>query len=557
MEPTEIQKAIINHEGNTVVLASPGSGKTFVISEMIKRIIQKDEMRSYQGVIAISYTRKASSNLKSRTTSGDIQQKNSFFGTIDNFCLTQIIEYFGNFIFGRPSKRLEITSLKDLGEEGSEPYKWITSEHPDYINIQPAQLESIVSLFSQGRILVESLELLALHIIRNCQACRNYLKARFKYIFIDEFQDADTYTNDIFLDLVNMGLVGIAVGDDNQSIFGFAHKDNKYIRSLRDNPQFKSFTLNENFRCAPSIINYSNRLLDPNSEILETEDNSMFLIRVQGAEESIAEFINNKLNSICNKWNVTENCKVAILVKNIRTQTIIDEHLSIPHRIVKTTELDEDLNSRSRLFTYLLRYYFDDSMPFMSVVDEFVDYNTLTNHEKKCLYNAGQEVRSFDGNYEILPDTFKRIADILLPKVDDGSSISKLKTVLSNDDDLNSYKPMNANEVQLMTLHKSKGLEFDIVFHLNVCEWELPSKRIVNNDFHQQEYINMEQDLDLHYVGITRAKKACFLIRSLQRRNAKGELKLAEDSEFLTLEGIHTLRQEIDYANGEMRWHEM
>jgi len=67
----------------------------------------------------------------------------------------------------------------------------------------------------------------------------------------------------------------------------------------------------------------------------------------------------------------------------------------------------------------------------------------------------------------------------------------------------------------------------------------------------------MEQDLDLHYVGITRAKKACFLIRSLQRRNAKGELKLAEDSEFLTLEGIHTLRQEIDYANGEMRWHEM
>ena len=44
---------------------------------------QKDEMRSYQGVIAISYTRKASSNLKSRTTSGDIQQKNSFFGTID------------------------------------------------------------------------------------------------------------------------------------------------------------------------------------------------------------------------------------------------------------------------------------------------------------------------------------------------------------------------------------------------------------------------------------------------------------------------------------------
>lgn len=557
MEPTEIQKAIISHEGNTVVLASPGSGKTFVLSEMIKRIIKKDEMQLYHGVIAISYTRKASSNLKNRTISEGSSQKNSFFGTIDNFCFTQIIEYFGNYILGHPTKSLEIISLRNLTEEEYEQYKWISLEHPDYVNLQSDQLELISSLFLQGKILVESLELLSLHILRNCKACRNYLKARFKYIFIDEFQDADTYTNDIFLDLVKMGMVGIAVGDDNQSIFGFAHKDNKYIRSLKDNPQFTSFTLNQNFRCAVPIINYSNRLLGPNSEVLETKDNSMFLIRVQGAEESIAEFIDNKLNSICARWEVSAKCKVAILVKNNRTQEIINDALSTPHRIVRTTDLDEDLNPRSRLFTYLLRYYFDASMPLMSIIDEFVDYDKLLNNEKKCLYGAGQEIRLLGEKHETLPDIFKKIADILLPKVEEGFSISKLKTVLSNEDDLNSYKPMNANEVQLMTLHKSKGLEFDIVFHLNVCEWELPSKRIVNNDFHQQEYINMEQDLDLHYVGITRAKKACFLIRSLQRRNAKGELKLAEDSEFLTLEGIHTLRQEIDYANGEMRWHEM
>lgn len=557
MEPTDIQKAIINHEGNTVVLASPGSGKTFVISEMIKRIIQKDEMRSYQGVIAISYTRKASSNLKSRTTSGDIQQKNSFFGTIDNFCLTQIIEYFGNYIFGRPSKRLEITSLKDLGEEGSEPYKWITSEHPDYINIQPAQLESIVSLFSQGRILVESLELLALHIIRNCQACRNYLKARFKYIFIDEFQDADTYTNDIFLDLVNMGLVGIAVGDDNQSIFRFAHKDNKYIRSLRDNPQFKSFTLNQNFRCAVPIINYSNRLLDPNSEVLETKDNSMFLIRVQGAEESIAEFIDNKLNSICARWEVSAKCKVAILVKNNRTQEIINDALSTPHRIVRTTDLDEDLNPRSRLFTYLLRYYFDVSMPLMSIIDEFVDYDKLLNNEKKCLYGAGQEIRLLGEKHETLPDIFKKIADILLPKVEEGFSISKLKSVLSNEEDLNSYKPVDVKEVQLMTIHKSKGLEFDVVFHLNVNEWELPSKRIEGNDFDHPVYLNKEQDLDLHFVGITRAKKACILVRSSQRRNIHGALRSAADSEFLTLNDVDHLRQEFDYIDGKMHRHKV
>lgn len=37
MVPTDIQRKIINNPGNTVVLASPGSGKTFVMSEKIKR----------------------------------------------------------------------------------------------------------------------------------------------------------------------------------------------------------------------------------------------------------------------------------------------------------------------------------------------------------------------------------------------------------------------------------------------------------------------------------------------------------------------------------------
>lgn len=64
MEPTDIQKDIIDFEGNIVVLASPGSGKTFVLSEKIRRVLDDDSLLDYQGVIAISYTRKASANLK-------------------------------------------------------------------------------------------------------------------------------------------------------------------------------------------------------------------------------------------------------------------------------------------------------------------------------------------------------------------------------------------------------------------------------------------------------------------------------------------------------------
>ena len=545
MEPTDIRRTIINHEGNAVVLASPGSGKTFVISEMIRRVIKKDDILSYQGVIAISYTRKASSNLKSRTIREGTPLKNSFFGTIDNFCFTQIVDCFGNYVFGHPKKKLEIISLNELPAEEQKIYKWIKDEHPDYANVQSGQLESIASLFLQGIILVEGLELLALHIIKNSIACRNYLKARFRYIFIDEFQDADTYTNDIFLSLIDLGILGVAVGDANQSIFGFAHKSSKYICKLTKNSVFSSFTLNHNFRSSASIINYSHRLLNPRSKLLESEKNTLFFIRVKGDESSIAKFIDSKLTSICNKWGVSENCNIAILVKNSRTQTIINENLTTPHRLVKTTILDEDLNPKSRLYTYLLRFYFDSAMSFFSIIDEFVYYDTMPDYKKLGLQKLFQELRTMNiEDHEAIIEVFRKIANAIMPKIEDDSSITKLKSILSSDKDLDSYKPLNSNEIQLMTLHKSKGLEFDVVFHLNVCEWELPTK------IPPATYVDWKQDLGLHYVGITRARKVCFLVRGTKRTSSAGTPVNANDSEFIAINNLQVLRKEYSYNDG-------
>ena len=53
MEPTPIQRNIIQEEGNTVVLAMPGSGKTFVLSEKIRRILESNILKDYQGLILV------------------------------------------------------------------------------------------------------------------------------------------------------------------------------------------------------------------------------------------------------------------------------------------------------------------------------------------------------------------------------------------------------------------------------------------------------------------------------------------------------------------------
>lgn len=549
MVPTDIQKKIIQCEGNIVVLASPGSGKTFVLSEKIRRVLKENIALDYQGVIAISYTRKASANLKKRTLGDGMQSKNSFFGTIDNFCLTQIIETFGYYTLGRASKDIEVKGLNELDNSRKKLFEWIDEIHPDYADIDATQFEDLKSLFCQGYVLVESLELLALYIVKNSPACRKYLQARYKYVFIDEFQDADTYTNELFLMLLELGLKGIVVGDVNQSIFGFAHKNSEYLKSLEIKTDITSFTLSDNFRCSMPIINYSNRLLDENSNILDTDKEGMYLVRVNGSEYSIAEYIDNEIESVKSEWNVSDNSEIAILVKNERTQKIIDESLENPHRLVKTTSLDMDLNPKSRLYTLLLRYYFDDSVSFMSVLDEYVEYEALTLYERNKLHEESLVIKTIDEiEVDQLSSHFKTIADILLPKIQDGTSLQKLNRILNNEKDLESYKPLSSYEIQIMTLHKSKGLEFDIVFHLNMSDWELPYKQIEHGDFNNPQYPNWEQDINLHYVGITRARKACYLVRGTQRTNSNDCLRNARDSEFLSLHGLDFLRKDIWYG---------
>lgn len=63
-EPTNEQKAILNYNGNTVVTANPGSGKTYTVVEKIGKVLH--DLPSYKGIIAISFTNKASDELKKR-----------------------------------------------------------------------------------------------------------------------------------------------------------------------------------------------------------------------------------------------------------------------------------------------------------------------------------------------------------------------------------------------------------------------------------------------------------------------------------------------------------
>lgn len=547
MKPTEQQKLILDYDGNSVVIAAPGSGKTFVISEKIKGNLKN--LLEHQGVIAISYTNKASTELKNRSLSNGENPMSSFFGTIDKFNLSEIIIPFAKHLFGIPKIQIKITKLSSLPKDESENFEWF-NRNLTLEKLSEANINLLKSYFLNGIIFIETIGVMANYVYTNSIACQNYIRARYKYIYIDEYQDSGFEQHQIFQKIKFLNIKAIAVGDLNQSIYAFSGKDAKFLEELTKDETFKYFKLDKNHRCHPSIINYSNYLLNPKTELISTEQNLVFFSRVEGNEQAIANWLEKKIKVVEEAFNIEKRNQIAILTRTTRTGEIINAELKEPHKLSVSNELDKNLNVWSSIFSNLLYFGYDKNFKFIDVIEVFTSYDNFNNSDLEKLKNAKEKIEkifsALEFNKDELITEFINVAKVIAPNSKSQESIDLLKSVLDNSIELKSYEPTNENEVNILTLHKSKGLEYDFVFHLDLYEWVFPNKQPgKNNDFKNPVYGDWIQDLNLHYVGITRARKGCWLVSSTQRTNNEGVLKTGKDSEFIWKDKIEELRYKI------------
>jgi superfamily I DNA/RNA helicase len=535
LEPTKEQRPAIEYPRSLVAIAKPGSGKTFVLARKIQSILQS--LPSYKGVIAISFTNKASDELKHRSAGKGIDLKASFFGTIDRFCFSEIIVPFLPHIWGRPSSEIDISRLRDLNEE--ERLEFDALDH-DVLTLEV--LESLVpqlkARFLKGQLFLDTAGTLALYTIINSVACQRYLQVRYTHIIIDEYQDSGLVQHDLFIKLHSLGLVAIAVGDADQSIYGFSNKDSKYLLGLASNPDFKTFPITLNHRCHPSITNYSLRFLDAHSSLLETDKLCVYYKACVGNVDAIAKWIDEVLPKFMAEFGVQLHKYVGILVRGNLTGALVNTALTTKHRLVHPHPLEENISLWGGIFSELLRYHFDTQNTVQAIIDRHSFQ--LTAREVAEARKAIKSIRTcLDGE---LYSQMEGVASILLPNANKEAPIALLRA--STIDDLKRcFGSAEDDEVQIMTIHKSKGLEFDIVFHLDLHEWVLPAKRPGdNNDFDHPVYPSLDQDRNLHYVGVTRARKLCFLCTSTRRTNHQQQEKAGKPSEFFYGNGLEALR---------------
>jgi superfamily I DNA/RNA helicase len=442
----EQSKIINSSEGRILVSAGPGSGKTHtIISRISKELFSLPE---YRGVIACSFTKEASKQLKTRLELiTDI--KASFVGTIDSFILSIIIEPYKNRYL-KTIKKPPIDKLKIVFPEMKSEANRLTKAgindktREDLLNYNKKWMDNFFLGFYEISFPTYRL---ASEIIISLEEARDYLKNSFETIYIDEAQDMNDFQY-MFLNILlkKCDMKCVLVGDKNQSIYQFRGARPELFYRQRDNG-FCEYFITVSMRCHKSILDYSNLIVNSTCKFTKND-----VIRVLLDAKPQKEILQKM------KGNFLVLCET-----NSEAMSIYAELSQHQDNIVYTQPMS--LSDR------------DFSDEFLEYVEEIVKfYLNFSNNEPSLTYSIEdlkQVLSNLSGSKNIkdsiLDPSGKSICEYLFYLFDFlgieiGSKLEvELTSILQNAIHVNHYKKYK-NMNRIMTIHSSKGLEADNVF---------------------------------------------------------------------------------------------
>ena len=284
MTPTSLarfndeQREAILHDGSTVVLAGPGSGKTDTIVAKVTRLLQ-DDVPAPRGVACLTYGNDAVREFTDRLRANDVNSGHRLFlGTVHRFCMQRVLRPFAD-LCGRPElvnprvltarEQLAVRgeSLDRVGAVGEDP-TWL---EPVFTTIRRAiacdedlsgfEDQRVAAAIAYDELLVEAgavdfeaMTLSALRLLETEVDLRPLVVARYPWIAIDEYQDLGGPLHRIVTVLHDAGMNIFAVGDPDQCIFGFTGADPAYLNELAGHPDFHKVELKFNYRAGARLI---------------------------------------------------------------------------------------------------------------------------------------------------------------------------------------------------------------------------------------------------------------------------------------------------------------
>ena len=406
----------------------------------------------------------------------------------------------------------------------------------------------------------DDMQVIALKLIENDKNLLNSIRNKYRYIQVDEGQDTSLIQFRIIEKIASPNNNLMIVADDDQSIYSFRASDISYLLNFKKiYPESKTIILNENHRSGKNIVDISSRFIDKNNFRYKKD---LYTNNTFNSNITIKSFKNVYDQYKFIRKNVTTDDKCAILFRNnIQALNIIsffmedgiDFNLKISDPYFLESKIIEDFfdiiefsNDFSKTEIFKEVYYKigtflskDDieklefkpinqnifDFYYSSEIDDYkIDTLIKTEKELKHIRNLILSkkisfIYKYLGYKSYISNFSKRYKEEVVNKdlfveslVNFTKDLNDKKDFEDKVNKLNRYINNNSNII-LSSIHKSKGLEYDKVFVINLNENEFPM--IGDGDDYNKK---IEEERRVMYVAMTRAKKELFLL-SIKKRS--------------------------------------
>jgi DNA helicase-2/ATP-dependent DNA helicase PcrA len=362
---SEKQKEAVDHnEGALLVSAGPGSGKTRVLTERIRRLLVED--KSFFRILALTFTNKAANEMQERLTQvPDIRQR-AFIGTLHSFCL-EVLTNRGKpvGIEGTPhimesnQERHQMLLQAVMGDvvlqqilrsKDGKGQKKLLSEWFEQIEqakkklMSPEAIDDPIvrevyelydlSLRSSNTLDFDDLLLLTYQLFTDRPKIADFYRRQYKYICIDEAQDLNEAQYQVIRALCSDNYQNIMiVGDCNQAIFGWNGADPKFMQLLKTDFNAQHIELTENFRSSDAIVNLAQKLKSDYQVVgVLPIKGEICLLQAKNEQEEAEQIVNHLKALIDNGHQDVEGSitldRCAILGRNRYILVKIEQELS-------------------------------------------------------------------------------------------------------------------------------------------------------------------------------------------------------------------------------------
>ena len=363
-------KPVLDTEGAVLVTAGAGSGKTRLLTHRIAYLVQEKGVRPYH-ILAITFTNKAANEMRERLCRMLPDAVDGMLiATFHSMCvriLRQFIDKIGydrNFsIYGEDEKehivknaikaheyegdelcKKALWSISDAKNAGMSPeeYKKCNEYYDDIDETCVLYAEYQRELRRNNALDYDDLLLVTYRLLRENAEALAYCQNRFRYIHVDEFQD----TNTIQYDLVRLMATEhgniFAVGDEDQSIYGWRGADFRNIFNFtQDFPDCRVYKLEQNYRSTQNILSAANRVIKNNTARLDKtlwtangEGEPVRFLRAGSESEEATNVVSSIIGLVRN--GVYKFSDIAILMRLNASTRPFEERLvqyGIPHKI--------------------------------------------------------------------------------------------------------------------------------------------------------------------------------------------------------------------------------